>query len=209
MHNLKVITMKTEVQMKRTLFGEEIMQKSKNEFFSATQLVRIGNKWRRDNGFSDFNMSLFLQGKGTKEFMEELDSKYGKCIEMGRGRNSQTWVHPLLFIDMALAISPKLKIEVYEWLFDSLLKYRNDSGDSYKRMASALWMRCGNKREFPDFISKVADHIKDTLGVKDWETATEKQLELRDKIHNSTVTLCNVLTDPSQAVRLAIKEHCF
>ena len=29
-----------------------------------------------------------------------------------------------LFLDLALAINPKLKVEVYEWLFDKLLEYR-------------------------------------------------------------------------------------
>jgi hypothetical protein len=32
-----------------------------------------------------------------------------------------------------------LKIEVYSWLFDKLIKYRNNSGDSYKKMAGALF----------------------------------------------------------------------
>ena len=55
---------------------------------------------------------------------------------MGRGQH--LWVHPLLFIDMALWLNPKLKLEVYEWLFDKLLMYRNDSGDSFKRMCGAF-----------------------------------------------------------------------
>ena len=43
--------MVTEVIMKRELFGHEISQKSKSEFFSATDLSKAGNEWRRSNGF--------------------------------------------------------------------------------------------------------------------------------------------------------------
>lgn len=54
----------------------------------------------------------------------------------------------LLFLDLALAINPKLKVEVYEWLFDKLLEYRNDSGDSFKEMTGALYNNCSNKSQF-------------------------------------------------------------
>lgn len=199
--------MKTQVIMKRELFGSEIKQQSKTGFFSATDLVNAGNEWRRNNGLSFFNLSQFLNKKSTEEFIGELELKYGTVISKGRGRNSATWVHPLLFIDIALDISPKLKVETYEWLFDNLLKYRNDSGDSYKEMSAALFTRVDNVREFPSFISNVAIDIKESCGVSDWQTATEVQLNKRNRIHQSIKTLCNVLTDPMQAVRLGIQEH--
>ena len=49
--------MKTQVLMKRELFGCEITQQSKTEFFSATELVSAGNKWRASNGLINFNLS--------------------------------------------------------------------------------------------------------------------------------------------------------
>ena len=104
--------MKTEVIMRRELFGVEVSQKSKSEMLSGTDLVRAGNKWRRSNDLSDFNLSQWLKKQSTIEFVSELEKKYGKAIVKGRGRTAHTWMHPLLFIDCALAISPKLKIEI-------------------------------------------------------------------------------------------------
>lgn len=199
--------MKTQVVMKRELFGCEISQQSKTEFFSATELVKAGNKWRQDNGYKDFNMSQYLKGVSFVEFKKELEAKYGNVMSSSRGRNSNTWVHPLLFIDIALAINPKLKIEVYEWLFDNLIRFRNDSGDSYKEMSAAIYTRFSNKREFPNYIQKVAKQIKLGLKVDDWQKATEDELRKRDLIHNSIRLLCNVLNDTEQAVRLGIKEN--
>ena len=199
--------METQVKMKRKLFGGEIAQQSKTEFFSATDLVRIGNKWRIANELVPFNPGNYWSSKATKEFIEELEKKYTNVVTKGRGRGAVTWVHPLLFIDLALAINPKLKIEVYEWLFDNLLRYRNDSGDSYKEMSAALWQRFDNKREFPKFIEETANTIRAVVGVRDWESATEEQLKKRDQIHNAIKVLCNVLNDPHQAVRLGIKEY--
>jgi len=145
--------------------------------------------------------------KSREESQAEIEKKYGNSIIKGRGRSAQTWVHPLIFIDIALAINPKLKLEVYEWIFDHLIKFRNDSGDSYKEMSAALFTRFGNVREFQKYIASVADEIRDALNVSDWQTATEQQLEKRDKIHRSIKLLCRVLTDTKQIVRLAITEN--
>lgn len=192
--------------MKRELFGQSIEQRSKTGFFNASDLVKAGNKWRRSRDMLDFNLTEYLRNQSTKDFIDELHRKYDVVLERTRGRNAKTWVHPLLFIDIALAISPKLKVETYEWLFDNLIKFRNDSGDSYKEMCAGLYVRFGNKREFPKFISDVALKIKSACGVNDWQSATEDQLAMRDKIHYIVKAYTNVITNPDEAVRLALAE---
>jgi KilA-N domain len=198
--------MQTEVKMKRLLFGVEISQKSKSEFFNATDLVKAGNKWRRSNDLPDFKMQEFLRTDKTIEFRKELEIKFGHCLEIGKGRNAQTWVHPLLFIDIALSISPQLKIEVYEWLFDELIKNRNNSGDSYKKMCGYLYANCNNKSTFHRGVSKTAEMIQKAVGVTDWQRASESQLKLRDKIHENISLLADVLRDNNQAIRLGIQK---
>jgi hypothetical protein len=192
--------------MKRELFGSEVSQHSKTEMFSATDLTKVGNKWRILNELEPFSMKSWLQNKGTKEFIAELESKYGEgdVKKMARGKGHHTWFHPLLFIDMALAISPKLKIETYEWLFDQLIKCRNESGDSYKMMCGSLFVRHTNKSTFNAFIQDTAKKIKQALNVKDWQTASESQLKARDKLHNDIALLADVLNNNEQAVRIAI-----
>ncbi len=199
--------MNTQVIMQRELFGSVIRQQSKTEFFSATDLVNAGNKWRYANNLNFFNLTQYLKSKSYLEFKDELEGKYGSVISRTRGRTGVTWVHPLIFIDIALSINPKLKIEVYEWLFDNLIKYRNDSGDSYKQMCAAIFSRYGNKREFPKYIQRVANYIKVSLKVTDWQVATAEQLYKRDLIHNSIRLLCNVLNNTDQAIRLGVKEN--
>jgi len=203
--------MKTEVVMKRELFGREISQKSKSEFFSATDLVRAGDEWRAKNGISRFNMNDWFNQKNTKEFIAELEVEFGTVKISGRGRGKHTWVHPLLFIDMALAISPKLKVEVYKWIYDSLLKFRNDSGDSYKKMTGYLWDRMSNKSNFRKYIVDVSNKIRKACNVEDWEHASEEQLNLRDKMHDTISTIASVMNNEVDPVRLGIshvlKEH--
>lgn len=201
--------MKSTVLVQRSLLGGSVSQNNQTEMLSATDLVRIGNSWRMVNKMQAFDMSAWFQNKSTKEFMGELESRFGKgnVKKAGRGRGKHTWVHPLLFIDMALAINPKLKLEVYEWMFDQLIKYRNESGDSYKKMCGALYGRAKNHVSFYKYVQDVAVKIKMACNVKDWNTATEEQLKARDKLHNDIALLADVLNNNDQAVRIAIKKE--
>ena len=196
--------MKTEVIMKRELFGCQISQKSKTEFFSATDLVKAGNKFRAINGMPLFNMNEWFRNKSVKEFISSLEDNFGKVKVNSRGKNQHTWVHPYLFIDLALAIDPNLKIEVYGWLFDYLIRYRNDSGDSYVKMCGALYRNTTKKSSFTKNIQKLAGLIKAQCGVSNWQSATEDQLKLRDRIQENIALLCDVLRDTNQAVKLGI-----
>lgn len=198
--------MKTEVIMKRELFGCEISQKSKSEFFSATDLINAGNKWRLANDLPLFNINTWLQQKNVKEFIQELKKQYGEIKINSKGKNSHTWVHPYLFIDIALAINPNLKIQVYSWLFDKLIQYRNDSGDSYKKMCGALYVNQGNKSVFRNYIISVAKQIQDACEVSDWQKATESQLILRDKIHENIFVLSDIMRHNENIVEVAIKK---
>jgi len=199
--------MVTNVCMKRKIFDSEIKQRSDNGYFSATDLVKAGNKWRILNGLSPFKMSEWLRNKSTIDFIETLkEVESNDIIITGKGRGNNTWIHPYLFIDMALAINPKLKIEVYSWLYDNLINYRNDSGDSYKKMTGALWITQENKSNFKICISNIANEIKIECDVKNWQEATEYQLQLRDKIHEYVAQFSDIIRDRDTLIRVSIKK---
>lgn len=196
--------MKTEVILHRPFMGSTVEQRSKSGMFNATDLVKIANIKRQELGLSSFNLSQFLKQKSTVEFIEELQKNNERVIIRSRGAKAKTWVHPLLFIDVALSVNPKFKVEVYNWLYDELLRYRNDSGDSYKKMAGALYDRYNNKKEYHKFISKVAIFIKDKCNVSDWNKATQNQLFLRDKMHENISLLCSVFKDVKEPIRIGV-----
>ncbi len=149
-------------------------------------------------------MNNWLKSNRVKEFILSLSEMYGKVKINSTGKNRDTWVHPYLFIDMALAINPKLKIKVYEWIYDSLIKYRNESGDSYKKMTGALYISLSNKSTFRDVIISVAKKIKIECDVIDWQEANEAQLKLRDKIHEYISLLSDIIRDVDNLVDVAI-----
>lgn len=197
--------METEVIMERQLFDGVIKQRSKSEFFSVTDLVKSGNRWRLENNLSPFDFNQWRQSNQTKEFMSALESKFGTVLISARGRGHDTWVHPFIFLDVALAINPTLKIEVYDWLYDCLLRYRNDSGDSYKLMAGALYANTTQHTTFGKSMSILCRMIQSEVGVSDWQKATESDLSYRDKIHEYIALMCGMFNNNNnEAIRMGM-----
>lgn len=197
--------MKTEVKMARPFQGGQIRQKSKNEMLCATDLIKIGNVKRKELGLGPFNLQMFLKRKSTLEFIKELQKENKHVIQ--KDRKNGTWVHPLLFMDIALALNPKFKVEVYKWIQDELIKYRNDSGDSYKKMIGTIYEKAP-ARDFNKTVQKLAGHIRKEIGVKDWNEATEDQLKLRDKVHDAVSLVVSLSSSASwKAAALAAIDH--
>lgn len=199
--------MNTEVIMIRKFNNSEIRQSSKNSYFCASDMVNAGNIWRLNNGFKLFNYSQWLKNPSTVEFIKTIENETGEvAIIKGKNKNSLSWIHPFLFIDLALSISPNLKVKVYRWVYDDLIKYRNNSGDSYKKMCGALFITQSNKSNFEKDIKKLALRIQNEVGIDDWQKATQEQLKLRDKIHENIALLSDVIRNRELLYDVAIRK---
>ncbi len=196
--------MKTEIYLERELLGCTVRQSNQTTFFSIKDLLLAGNKWRIVNDMAPFNYDSWYNSISTQDFLAELRNMYGEVITSKRGKTGERWAHPFVFIDLALAINPKLKVEVYKWIMDELVKYRNNSGDSYKKMCGALFDNCRNKTNFHRGVAKTATIIQNACGVSDWNRATTEQLKLRDKIHENIALLCDIIKDNNQAIAISI-----
>lgn len=197
--------METEVVMERPLLGGIVRQKSKSEFFNVNDLFKVGNKWRAANEMSTLTFNQWKASNQSKDFISSLENEFGKVIYASHGRKGETWVHPFIFIDVALYLNPKLKIEVYKWLYDCLLKYRNNSGDSYKKMVGALYENTTQKSTFSKAIVMLCKIIQGEVGISDWQKATTEQLEYRDKIHEYIYIMCGIFhNNNNEAVRVGM-----
>ena len=199
----------------------DVTQRTKDSFFNATELIK---QWNKTNE-SDKRIKDFIKLSQTSEFIDELQKEVEsqrdfspngnyQVVNTIKGRNTKhgktadvVWYHPYLFIKFAMWLNPRFEVKVIKFVYDQLIAFRNDSGDSYKEMSAAIWQRFPNKKEFPEYIIQVANYVRKSCGVDDWEKATEEQLRLRDKIHDSIKTLTNVLTNTDQAVQLGVKEN--
>lgn len=131
--------MKTNVNMIRNMGNYKITQRTSDGMFNATHLL---NQWNYNNKMKK-QMIHFMENKSTQDFIEVLENENdikerNSVVLQSRGRNGGTWMHPYLFIDFAMWLNPKFKLDVIRFVYDQLIEYRHSAGDYYKGLTSAI-----------------------------------------------------------------------
>lgn len=132
--------------MKRPLANFTVEQRTKDGYFCLTGLL---NNWNLKMGTKK-ELKDYFENKATQEFVKALadeenlhgdKSPYVKS-KARLDRGGGTWGHPLLFIDFAMWLNPHFKVKVLKFVSDQMLTYRNEAGDAYKQLSSAMSKIC-------------------------------------------------------------------
>lgn len=136
----------TNQVMKRPLADFTVEQRTKDGYFCLTGLL---NNWNLKMGTKK-ELKDYFENKATQEFVKALadeenlhgdKSPYVKS-KARLDRGGGTWGHPLLFIDFAMWLNPHFKVKVLKFVSDQMLTYRNEAGDAYKQLSSAMSKIC-------------------------------------------------------------------
>jgi len=203
--------METAVIMKRDLNGFKIRQNSKSGMFNANDLLDIYNLTAKKQK----RLDNYIKLKNTEEFKKailqdinsntynssELDLSQVQAIgesgediilKTSKGRvNGGTWMHPYLFVDFAMWLSPEFKLTCIKWVYDNLIINRNQAGDYYKEVTAALKERYNYNDPFiyqkeARLLNKLAFGVVES-GLR--QSATADQLDLLNKLQKADVKL--------------------
>lgn len=179
--------MKTSVVMNREMGGISIHQRTKDGMFNATSFIKQWNKVNDNFGRKGKRIDDFLRLDSTTSFIDALrddfdnaeDSRYLQPYLSTRGKNGGTWMHPYLFIDFAMWVNPKFKVQVIKFVYDELIKYRHNAGDNYKLLSeSGVKLKGYNFSEVATALNWIVFNKK---GKELRQNATQEQLkELSD-----------------------------
>lgn len=143
------------------LMGQfNVEQRTKDGMFNATALLK---QWNECNGTKK-ELKKYLENDSTKEFLSTLISEenlngQNSAYLTSRGKyGGGTWMHPLMFIDFAMWINPSIKVKVLKFVYDQMIKYRNDAGDAYKELGSSVGMVV-SKSLMPAAMSNISKAI--------------------------------------------------
>lgn len=155
--------MKTNQVMIRKMGDFEVSQRTKDGMFNATALLK---QWNAQDGVAQRKLDNYFASAKTTEFVDTIiereKSNTPKMVYLKtRGNNGGTWMHPLLFIDFAMWINPSFKYDVLKFVYDQMIKYRNDSGDAYKLLSSAVGsiVPKNDMRKYMQTIAKGINYI--------------------------------------------------
>ncbi len=137
----------------------DVTQRTQDGMFNATALLK---QWNSTSS-TERKMDNYFNSDKTQEFVNTIMSKENlntpKMVYLkSRGINGGTWMNPMLFIDFAMWINPSFKYDVIKFVYDELIRYRNEAGDAYREMSEAV-AKISKKGEIPQNIAKVAEAI--------------------------------------------------
>lgn len=151
--------MKTNQEMIRKMGDFNVIQRTKDGMFNATDLLKQWN----NQSCSERKMDNFFASHKTNEFIntiierEKLNTPKMVYLKT-RGKKGGTWMHPMLFIDFAMWINPEFKYDVIKFVHDEMIRYRNEAGDAYRELSSAVMKIVPN-----DFMPKAMRKIGEAL----------------------------------------------
>lgn len=119
-----------------------VEQRTKDYMFNATALLKQWNsahdiERKMDNYFASDKTKTFINTIMERENLDTPKLVYVKS-KASRGKNAGTWMHPMLFIDFAMWIDPEFKYDVLKFVYDQMIFFRNEAGDAYRTLASAV-----------------------------------------------------------------------
>jgi len=194
--------------MIRKMGNFDISQRTKDGYFDANILL---TQWNLKKGNSKRQMLDFLSSKKTIEFVEVLNEEltqseisdmafiHKKGINTSKGKTKdEVWMHPYLFIDFAMWLNPKFKLSVIKFVYDELIKQRNDAGDNYISLsASGMKLRDYDFREVAIAMQWIVYNKK---GKNLRQSATQEQLQELNDLQSKLAFLIdnNYITSYSQ-----------
>ncbi|RHO68255.1 KilA-N domain-containing protein [Parabacteroides sp. AF48-14] len=179
--------MKTNQIMIRTIGNYSVQQRTSDGFFDASSLLK---SWNDNPNNKKREMNKFFSSSKTGEFIQALKSKLAisqkcdmvniKVLEEIKGRSTKkgrtsdkVWVNPYLFTKFAMWINPTFEVDVVMFVTDQMIRYRNDAGDAYKELSSAVM-----KVVPRDFMPKAMQKIGEALN---WIIFNSHEKMLRNK----------------------------
>ena len=206
--------MKTPVIMQRSMMGVTVRQDSHTGMFNANDMHKIGNEHRKASGMTEKQLASYFDLDSTSELINAVCLEDNLTVDdvkrSKRGKNGGTWVHPVVFVDMAMWYSPMLKVKIISWVIDGLLSARNNSGDSFKEMNKVLTKYFPKEFDSPISYMQAANQVANACRVgtcKDkWQKASEAQLRMRDKIQENVCLLADVTPNAGTCISKAISK---
>lgn len=175
--------MKTNQEMVRKMGEFDVIQRTSDGFFSATHLLRQWNnvkknEQRRLDKFWDSTNLCELMSEIAENELNFKSPNFGDLKNVlsktSRGKkNGGTWMHPVLFIKFAMYLSPRFEYHVLKFVSDQMLYYRNEAGEAYKKLASAISAIVSK-----DFMPKAMQKVGEALN---WVVFNSHEKMLRNK----------------------------
>lgn len=194
--------MKTLQIITRPFRDKMIRQRSDNGFLCTTDLLNLYNKNRNINENEKF-LADYFKPTSTQEYLTAVLKDCNENMENSlyfnttkdltmstRGKNGGTYVHPLVFIDFAMWLSPTFKVWAAKVIMDKLIELRHIVGDEYKELTQAVhkYLMPTDYREYKEEAIMMNRLVWQT-GEGKRNNATQEELDKLKKLQRADIRL--------------------
>lgn len=183
--------MKTNQEMIRPMGNFNVIQRTSDGYFNATHLLKQWNENAKSKSVNSTDLKerrldAFWDSTNLNQLMSEIaeneldfksqnfgDLKNALSKTCRGKKNGGTWMHPILFIKFAMYLSPRFEYHVLKFVADEMIRYRNDAGDAYKQLSSAV-MKIVPRDFMPTAMKKIAEALN-------WVIFNEHENGIRNK----------------------------
>lgn len=131
--------MQTPQMLERDFNGFKIRQNHVTKMFNCNDLM---NAYKMTDPTTTKSVIRYTDNESTKEFVDTLTHREGIPVQLviatKRGVGGGTWMHPYLFLDFAMWLSPEFKLIAIKWIYDNLCLLRDTAGDEFKELNAVI-----------------------------------------------------------------------
>ena len=157
-----------------------------------------GNSLRIAKGLNALDMREWCESESTVELINVMRDKLNasqdtQFIKTKRGKGGGTWVHLYLMLDAAAWLDAGFKIERYDtFIKGKLLEWRDESGNNFKLMTSAIdkHLPCLTESNKISAYVQVSNLMQELIKPEggSWNNATTEQLKVRANLENKLIS---------------------
>lgn len=180
---------------------------------NANQILNYGNKKRLNNGKSKKQLSQYFENDDTKNLITQIKWEFtlldSQIKKVSKGRSGETWLHPILALDLALWLDKTTLIKLSKLVLNSQLERLKC--DSFLEMTDKLRVVYKDDLENPNMLIKIDNSISKACGIysnriERWQYATNEQLKMRDEIQRLITIYADVVPSIIDCVNKAINK---
>lgn len=182
----------------------EIRYDKELDLYSATDLLNIINRYR----YTHFNISNYLNSKGTKEYIDQLKDNIKCVVKVTRGRGGGTWVSFPLLLDLSYTANSKFKIHDYDWVLSRLIN--DDSENTLHSLENefigAMFNLYPNKSAFNKYIENKLSYIKTSLSIKDESNLNDDEYKKISDFYNDALIISSQVKNTDLIIEVSLSK---
>lgn len=160
-----------------TILDYPIKRLEGTDLLCLCDLLNIGNEWRKNKKLNTFNISDITSSKKFIELSDELKNRFHLSFILNS--DYKFYVHPFLFLEVAIFLMPEYKIDFYMDLVEERIFIEKGFRNTLKKKLVDTYCIDGHFK----VIEEIDKCLLKNFQEDNWERCSDKMIEIRERVY--------------------------